>query len=308
VIEQFWPIPGWSEEDYNRLKENEMQVDRPGVYSIRNKVNGHVYVGSAISLSRRFSEHLRMLHRNDHDNEHLQRSWNKYGDSNFTFNIERFCQESDLVRYEQEYIDTYRDKIGWDNMYNMNPVADSSLGRKCTPETLAKMSEQQSGDGNGFYGKKHTPESIEKIREAHRGAKPWNKGLQWSDEVKEKISIAQTGKEAWNKGLTKETDERVRDYADKQTGVPKWDIKEPPKGMLGKTHSEESKEKIGLAQRGIPKSEEHNRKNSDAHKGKVFSDEHRRNLSLAQKKNPKPRDNNGRFIASETYEISNGEK
>jgi len=54
--------------------------------------------------------------------------------------------------------------------------------------------------------------------------------------------------------------------------------------MLGKKHPEASKDKMGAPHRGVPKSPEHNKKNSDAHKGKVFTQEHRENLSRAMKK------------------------
>lgn len=123
IIEKYFPIKGWSEEDYKRLKDGEKQVERSGIYSIKNKVNNKVYVGSATNLSRRFGEHMRMFRRNKHENDHLQKSWNKYGEANFIFNIEYFCKETDLVLFEQKFIDEYREKIGWENMYNINPVA-----------------------------------------------------------------------------------------------------------------------------------------------------------------------------------------
>lgn len=53
--------------------------------------------------------------------------------------------------------------------------------------------------------------------------------------------------------------------------------------MYGKTHSEEAKQKIGLANRGrtINFSKEHNAKLSEVMKGKKFTEEHRRNLKLS---------------------------
>jgi hypothetical protein len=104
--------------------------------------------------------------------------------------------EEDLLKNEQKFIDEYKEKVGWDNMFNINPTAGSSLGCECSQET------------------------------------------------KDKMSISQTGKEAWNKGLTKETDERVKKYADKLNGMHTWENREHPKGFLGKTHTEEEKQKI----------------------------------------------------------------
>lgn len=279
-------------------KRTSINVDRPGIYSIKNKVSKKVYIGSATNLARRFSEHLRMLHRKDHENKYLQSAWNKYGEKEFTFNIEYFCKVDELINNEQKFIDDYKKKIGWRQMYNLNPIAGSNLGRKHTPESLAKMSRQQSGKGNGFYGKKHTKESIEKMREAHKGASPWNKGVPCTEKTKKKISEANVGNSGWNKGLTKETDTRVQKYANKLKGRKIIYKNGHPKGMLGKHHSEYAKQKISNIHKGIPKTEEHNRKNSEAHKGKIFTEEHRKNLSLAQMMNPQLKDKeNGRFVS-----------
>ena len=163
VIEYFYPIPGWTEENYKALKINEMKVKRAGIYSIVNTVNNKIYIGSAINLSRRFSEHLRELQRNAHYNDHLQKSWNKYGKESFSFNIEYFCNEEDLIVIEQQYIDAYSKKIVFDSMYNINPSATSNSGCKHTQKSLDKMRIQQSDQNNGFYGKEHTEETKLKI-------------------------------------------------------------------------------------------------------------------------------------------------
>ncbi len=256
LLEKYWPIPDWEEKDLAEQKEREMKSERPGIYRIKCRGNNKVYIGSAKSFAQRFNEHLRRLRRKDHENKHLQRSWDKYGEDNFEFGILRFCSLKDLLLHEQKYIDEYKEKLGWRNMFNMNPSASSGLGRPHAEEAKAKMSAKQSGVNNGFYGKKHTEESIEKMREAHKGQEPWNKGVPHSEETKRKISEANTGKEAWNKGLTKETDERIRKCAEETAGKPKWENKEHPRGMLGKKHSEETKRKIGAKSAEIAKNRE----------------------------------------------------
>lgn len=293
LIDKFVPVPGWTDEDYKNLKMNELKVKRSGIYSIKNTVSGKVYIGSSINLASRLGEHLRKLKGNCHSNKYLQSAWNKYGESSFTFNIEYFCVETELLKYEKRIVDSYKEKLGWRQMYNLRPEPTSNLGFKHSPESLVKMSTQQCGEGNGFYGKKHSEETREKIRNAHIGKESWNKGIPCSEKTKEKIRISQMGKEAWNKGLTKKTDERIRIYGEKLLGRKRtWQTT----GMLGKHHTNITKRLIGSSQRGIPKSEEHNRKNSEAHKGKIFTKEHRINLSLAQKNVNRSRNNYGQFV------------
>ena len=52
-----------------------------GIYSITNVVTGDMYVGQTIQgFEKRWKSHIRALNRGNHDNEYLQRSWNKYGE------------------------------------------------------------------------------------------------------------------------------------------------------------------------------------------------------------------------------------
>jgi hypothetical protein len=53
---------------------------KTGVYGIRNRINGKVYVGSASkSLAGRIRGHLSGLTKGTHFNRHLQAAWNRYG-------------------------------------------------------------------------------------------------------------------------------------------------------------------------------------------------------------------------------------
>ena len=54
--------------------------------------------------------------------------------------------------------------------YNFLPTAGSWLGATHTPETLAQMSDSQSGANNPMYGKTHTPESKAQMSDSKSGA------------------------------------------------------------------------------------------------------------------------------------------
>ena len=57
------------------------------VYKIKNLVNNKVYIGSTVNTKNREYKHFWMLNKGIHDNEHLQKSFNKYGSKNFVFEI-----------------------------------------------------------------------------------------------------------------------------------------------------------------------------------------------------------------------------
>jgi group I intron endonuclease len=131
-------------------------TERSGIYEIVNKENGKRYVGSATEFSNRWSEHQCDLNRGRHHSRHLQAAWNKYGRQSFTFNPVLICAKQDLLMYEQIVMDFARPE------YNILCIAGSSIGRKATPETRAKISATA-------IGRKRSPESIERGAAKRRG-------------------------------------------------------------------------------------------------------------------------------------------
>lgn len=90
---------------------------KSGIYIIRCLKSIKVYVGSAINLEKRKFIHFNSLKKNYHCNRKLQRSFNKYSEENFKFEVleyvSRFENESKLdfkLRLvndrEQYYLDT----------------------------------------------------------------------------------------------------------------------------------------------------------------------------------------------------------
>lgn len=56
-----------------------------GIYIIRNKINGKMYVGMSDNVDRRLDRHKTALENGKHRNKHLQNSVDKYGIENFDF-------------------------------------------------------------------------------------------------------------------------------------------------------------------------------------------------------------------------------
>lgn len=151
-------------------------------------------------------------------------------------------------------------------------IQESNLqDRKFTSRQYDIIRKSISEARRGF---KHTEETIKKISEGHKGQIPWNKGLSLppiSEEHKEKLSSLYAGKTF---------EERYGDIA--------IEIKEKisnsklgkPSGMLGKVHTEETKEKMRKS-----KPDDFGKKISEARIGIVFSLEHLENIKKANVEN-----------------------
>ena len=87
--------------DYDLFVEivGEKNLNKIGLYKIVNKTTGKYYIGSTLdSFRKRFSKHKRRLRKNVHENGYLQKAWNKYGESDFKFEIEKIIENKKEVR------------------------------------------------------------------------------------------------------------------------------------------------------------------------------------------------------------------
>jgi group I intron endonuclease len=221
-----------------------------GIYLIRSKVNGKIYIGSAVNLFGRRKSHLEQFKNNSHHNIYLQRHTDKYGIEDLVFGIIEFCPKEKLIEREQYWIDTLKPE------FNICRVAGSALGVKWSEEQKQKIRGENSplrgiplskelreqrrlsaikqwenndirknnmrgdknyrrkvplfGKDNPFYEKHHSEETKLKMRERRIAFYNTEKGIQ----VKQKLKKALQGKSPWNKGLTgvysEETLEKIR--------------------------------------------------------------------------------------------------
>jgi group I intron endonuclease len=169
-------------------------VKKSGVYRIFQKSTGRCYVGSSQDIDTRLKDHLSRLSKGRHKNIHLQRAWDKYGASDFGWEvIEDGIAFDGLYHREQFYMDVIRPE------FNLAVAADAPMrGRKASPETRRKMSEAR---------RRRPPPSIEtreKFSRTMRGRKPseanriatsaYMSSRVVSDETRQKISEALTGR------------------------------------------------------------------------------------------------------------------
>lgn len=112
-----------------------------GIYYIKNKINGKMYIGQSVSISKdRIPAHLSALKSGRHFNSHLQKAFIKYGEESFEFGTLEECAKEDLNEKEVFYINHFSSsnpKKG----YNLSLGGESVMkGRKHDEESKKKMS------------------------------------------------------------------------------------------------------------------------------------------------------------------------
>ena len=99
-----------------------------GIYSITNTFNGKRYIGSAKNVVLRRNQHFASLRKNCHDNNKLQKSFNKHGENKFVWEVLEFVDDVGLlVDREQFYMDQFKSYFR-DSGYNLKPKARNMMG------------------------------------------------------------------------------------------------------------------------------------------------------------------------------------
>ena len=106
-----------------------------GIYCIQNIRNKKRYIGQSINAKNRMYKHKWQLKKGIHKNKHLQRSVNKYGLENFTFEILKECKKDELDALEIELINRY-DATNQD--YGYNHEYGGTKTKKATLESKIK--------------------------------------------------------------------------------------------------------------------------------------------------------------------------
>ena len=171
-----------------------------GIYCIENIITHKRYIGQSINIEDRWCCHKRKLNNNSHDNDYLQKSWNKYGESNFKLLILEICSQEDLDIKEIEYIEKYN-TLDRDYGYNLK-----SGGQLCKNEQSEYIKQKISQSLKEYY--KNNPDSRKKRSE--KAIEQWS-----NNEIKNKI----LGKN--NKMFGKKhTDESRKKMSDSKKGKP----------------------------------------------------------------------------------------
>jgi len=111
-------------------------------------------------------QHRKALVQHRHENVYLQRSWDKYGSTNFVFKLLEVCSKELCVYREQFWINTLDT---YENGFNGRPKAESMSGIVWRPETLERRRLALIASPH-TKGRKKTTAEIEKWRESIKKA------------------------------------------------------------------------------------------------------------------------------------------
>jgi len=172
-----------------------------GIYKIECLINKRIYVGQSIDVNRRWNEHRAELRVNIHPNKRLQNAWNKYGETEFNFQLIEECTKG-LLNSREEFYMKHLNSLSRETGFNLTEKANSCLGYKHSEETKQNMSKSASSRANRpSWRKAHSK----------RLKKKWLEGSYdkvWTPETKKRLSEA--CKKAWTPERRKAAAERAR--------------------------------------------------------------------------------------------------
>lgn len=182
---------------------------KSGIYCIENTVNKKKYIGSSINVYKRRNRHFSELKMLKHKNAKLQHSYNKHGKDKFIFYVLELVEIlEDLIVKEQQYINSEKPE------YNINLVANSSLGVKRSEETKEKIRQAN-------LGLEH-PEWRNKIKsEAQGGDNHWTKNKNFSSESKERMRNAQL--ELYKNGYKSPSAKQINQFTIDNVFIKTWE-------------------------------------------------------------------------------------
>jgi group I intron endonuclease len=195
-----------------------------GIYKITSPTN-KVYIGQSTDIERRWKKYRDWI---NHNQPKIFRSIKKYGIENHIFEIIEKCNVDELDKRELYWKQHYLDILGWNNVLFCQ-LKDGKGGFR-SEETKRKMSESNKG-------RIFSEESKLKMKISR------NKRV-ISKETGQKISQSNKEKNKGKQprlGICHSAESRNQMS---QTRIEKSSSKGSNNGMYGKTHSEETKQKM----------------------------------------------------------------
>lgn len=208
---------------------------KSGIYTITNIVNNKIIVGQSNNVYKRLNEHKTKLRGNYHENDYLQKSFNKYGEDSFLFELLEECDSLFLLSQEHYWcniLDTHNEKYGY-NILSTHPYIQ--MQKRVRP--INKQS--KCNIINGLKGRKFSEEAKKRMsiskKEYYKNNKHHQIGKKLSEETKRKISKA-------NKGKNYQSEKNILAFIERSKNrvKPKEEIEKMIKFHTGRKRSKQS--------------------------------------------------------------------
>ena len=147
------------------MKVNKKDLNKCGIYCIKNIINNKVYIGKSKNIYNRIANHIQLLNNfSKNENRHLLNAWNKYGSDAFEYFVIEYLElDEQLLKSRELY---------WINAYNStdrtigyNLRKDSSTKMIVHDETKKLLSIANSKENNPNYGNKWTDKMKKNLSE-----------------------------------------------------------------------------------------------------------------------------------------------
>ena len=194
-----------------------------GIYKLTHKDSGKIYIGQSKHLKRRLNEHRRCEKSDDKKGSQsvVRRAIKKYSFDAFDFEIILYCQEGEYMNMMETKLIQFYDCLvpkGYNVRDGGNKVFMSEEGRK-------RISKANSG---------RIVSEETRLKLSESGKKSYLNNPR-GDEWNQKLSIALTGKKKSEEHILKISERRKEFIKNNPDSV---------KNMLGKKHSDETKQKM----------------------------------------------------------------
>jgi len=206
--------------------------------------------------------------KNGRDDMIFLRAIRQYGEDKFTWEIiDQSMFPDHLSELEKFYIAKLKCRAP--NGYNLTDGGEGTLGHVKSEETRRKLSASMKGKNTWSRGCKLSEETKRKLSEVRIGEKNHFYGCKHSEETKLKLSKFRLGIRP-----SDAVRQKMRENSPHLSGSqhPMW----------GKKHTAEARAKMSAAQKGRTHSEETKRRIGDASRGKKHSREHIEKCRLAR--------------------------
>jgi group I intron endonuclease len=174
-----------------------------------------MYIGQSSDVLTRIKYHINKLNKKTHDNKYFENAWNKYGGDSFAIKIIKICETFELNYYEEFFIQ-YFNSFG--DGYNLNKGGDYLFNQKLTFDERSKISSKAL------------------------------KGLKKSEEHKKNLS--KNKKEFYKSNPHPRLGKKLNDEQKEIISKNHHCVSGENNPMFGKTHTQETKNKISKANKG----------------------------------------------------------